>query len=266
MGLFRPYERKDETEDGATTATPAKRRQSMVIAPPASATKTAPTKTASAKPASGPASAPSAPSAKSTKGRTAPKATSGSTREPSNAELDALRPDATELEAPRPRGPQPKTGPTPTRRQAEAARKERLNPSLSPKESRQLAAANQREARTKAMSTAESTPQKQLLRDYIDRRFNLGEFLLPACLVILALTFLNSAFPGITWVTTAAMYLFIMTVLADCFFMWRGYKKLLAERHPNAATKGLLFYGVNRVIQIRRLRMPRPRVKRGEAI
>lgn len=265
MGLFRPYERKDETDDGAKAEEVAKpvtrRRQSMVIAPPA-----APARTTSTKPAKSatPSATPSPKAKSSSKANST--STAEPTSEPTNAELDALRPNPSDLEALRPRGPQAKTGPTPTRKQAEAARKERLNPSLSPKESRQLASANQREARAKAMSNADAAPEKALLRDYIDRRFNLGEFLLPACLVILALTFLNSAFPGITWITTAVMYLFIMTVLADCFLMWRGYKKLLAERHPNAPTKGLLFYGINRTIQIRRLRMPRPRVKRGEAI
>jgi hypothetical protein len=47
--------------------------------------------------------------------------------------------------------------------------------------------------------------------------------------------------------------------------MWRGYKRVLAERLPNSSTKGLLMYGVNRCIQIRRFRMPPPRIKRGEA-
>lgn len=265
MGLFRPYERKDSADDKteksvsdqrkgspevpAAPGPKTARRQSMVIG--STATTTRPAKPTPAK-------------ASATATTKTPR--SGAKAEPTNAELDALKPSTDELEALRPRGPQPKAGPTPTRRQAEAARKERLNPSLSPKESRRLAAANQRETRAKAMSNAEAAPEKQLLRDYIDRRFNLGEFLLPACLVILALTFLNSAFPGITWITTGVMYVFILTVLADSFFMWRGFRRLLAERFPNATTKGLAFYAFNRTIQIRRLRIPRPRVKRGEKI
>jgi hypothetical protein len=34
---------------------------------------------------------------------------------------------------------------------------------------------------------------------------------------------------------------------------------------PGTPTKGLLMYGMNRCIQIRRFRMPTPRIKRGEA-
>ena len=48
--------------------------------------------------------------------------------------------------------------------------------------------------------------------------------------------------------------------------MWRGFKKVLAERLPKAPPKGLLMYGMNRMIQIRRFRMPPPRIKRGESV
>ena len=60
------------------------------------------------------------------------------------------------------------------------------------------------------------------------------------------------------------MYAFILLVLLDCFLMWRGFKKVLAERLPKASPEGLLMYGMNRSIQIRRFRMPAARIKRGE--
>ena len=47
--------------------------------------------------------------------------------------------------------------------------------------------------------------------------------------------------------------------------MWRGFKRVLAERLPGASPKGLLMYGMTRSTQIRRFRMPPPRIKRGEA-
>ena len=60
------------------------------------------------------------------------------------------------------------------------------------------------------------------------------------------------------------MYVFILLVLFDCYRMWRGFKRVLAERIPGAPTRGLMMYGVNRAIQIRRFRMPAPRRKRGD--
>ncbi len=70
--------------------------------------------------------------------------------------------------------------------------------------------------------------------------------------------------PRITVISTVLMYLFILAVLLDGFLIWRGFKRLLATRAPQAPTRGLLMYAINRSIQIRRFRLPRPRVKRGD--
>ncbi len=116
------------------------------------------------------------------------------------------------------------------------------------------------------MNVRDNTPEKALLRDYIDSRFSVGELLLPSLVVILAMSFVGARWPGVTLLSTGLMYIFILLVLFDALIlMWRGYKKLLATRLPHASTKGLLMYGMNRCIQIRRFRMPPPRIKRGEA-
>jgi hypothetical protein len=117
----------------------------------------------------------------------------------------------------------------------------------------------------KAISAREAAPEKVLMRDYIDARFNLGEFLLPAVVVILAVTVLGSYWPSVTVISTLAMYMFIIGVFVDGYLMWRGFKKVLAARLPKASPKGLLLYGMTRSTQIRRFRSPSPRIKRGEA-
>jgi Protein of unknown function (DUF3043) len=158
-----------------------------------------------------------------------------------------------------------KDRPTPTRRQAEAARRQRVTRNLSKREARAEASRQSRTDRLKAMNARESVPEKTLLRDYVDSRFNLGEFLLPSLVVILALTFLSQTMPRVAVFSTGLMYLFLLAVIADSAFLWRGFKKVLATRLPKASTRGLLMYGVNRAIQIRRFRMPPPRIKRGES-
>jgi hypothetical protein len=163
-------------------------------------------------------------------------------------------------------GPAKKGHPTPSRREAEAARRQRVNRTLSKKEARLESSRQNRAQRMKSMSVRDGTPEKSLLRDYIDARFSIGELLLPSLVVILGASFLGAKFPGVTLITTAAMYIFILLVLFDALIiMWGGFKKVLAVRQPNASTKGLLMYGMNRCIQIRRFRMPPPRIKRGEA-
>ena len=157
-----------------------------------------------------------------------------------------------------------KDRPTPTRKEAEAARRQRVARNLSKKEARLEAGRHARAERMRAINARDATPEKALLRDYIDSRFNLGEFLLPSLVVILALTFLGQSLPRVAVISTIGMYLFILAVIADSAIMWRGFKKVLATRLPKASPRGLLMYGMNRGIQIRRFRMPPPRVKRGE--
>jgi Protein of unknown function (DUF3043) len=83
--------------------------------------------------------------------------------------------------------------------------------------------------------------------------------------VILAVTVLGQYVPLIAQLATAVMYMFILAVLLDGFIMWRGFKRVLAARLPKASPKGLLMYGMTRGTQIRRFRMPAPRLKRGQA-
>jgi hypothetical protein len=157
-----------------------------------------------------------------------------------------------------------KDRPTPTRKEAEAARRQRMTTTLSKKEARQTASRQSRAARMKAVSAREAAPEKVLTRDYVDARFNLGEFLLPSVVVILAVTILGSYWPAVTLIATLAMYLFILGVFVDGYLMWRGFKRVLAARLPKASSKGLLLYGMTRSTQIRRFRSPAPRIKRGE--
>ena len=157
-----------------------------------------------------------------------------------------------------------KDRPTPTRKEAEAARRQRMNTTLSKKQSRAAASRQSRSERLKTISAREAVPEKVLMRDYIDARFNLGEFLLPSVVVILAVTLLGSYWPVVTLIATMAMYLFIIGVFVDGYLMWRGFKKVLAKRLPKASPKGLLMYGMTRSTQIRRFRSPAPRIKRGE--
>jgi Protein of unknown function (DUF3043) len=158
-----------------------------------------------------------------------------------------------------------KDRPTPTRKEAEAARRQRMMTTLNKKEARAASSRQSRAERMKAISAREAAPEKVLMRDYIDARFNLGEFLLPCVVVILAVTILGSYWQSVTLIATLAMYLFIFGVFVDGYLMWRGFKKVLAARLPKASPKGLLMYGMTRSTQIRRFRSPPARIKRGEA-
>ena len=83
--------------------------------------------------------------------------------------------------------------------------------------------------------------------------------------LLLAVTIIGSYWPQVTIIITMVMYAFILGVFVDGALMWRGFKRLLVERLPGTPPKGLMLYGMTRSTQIRRFRMPPPRVKRGDA-
>lgn len=160
-------------------------------------------------------------------------------------------------------GPQKKSAPTPTRKAAEAARRERLNPTLSPKEAKARERATQTASRERAFQTMEHSPQRALMRDVIDSRFNVGEFAMPILLVVMAATFLPNAQEWIGW----ALYFtwgFFALIFVDMWVAWRKFRQLATQR--GLPTKGMLFYGFNRTLSFRRWRQPAPRLKRGEQI
>ncbi len=183
-----------------------------------------------------------------------------------NKDKEAAQPPASEAEAVS-TAPRAKSVPTPKRRDAEAARRERLNPQLSPKEarrkSRQLASADRR----KQMEAIDNTPGKVLMRNWVDSRFNLAEWSMPILMTMLVFVLVVS--PVVTALVEPATYAtwaFMILIAVDITRMWRGFKKLAAQRIPKEPLKGLLYYGFNRSLSLRRLRVPRPVVKRGDAI
>jgi hypothetical protein len=166
-----------------------------------------------------------------------------------------------------------KNRPTPKRREQEAARKRPLVVT-DRKAARQADRLKRREAQLKmreAMATGDDThlpardkgPVRRFIRDSVDARWNLGEFMLPVMLVVLALSFVRTA-----WALTIVLvmvYGLMLLAAVDAFLMWRRLKKKLVATFGDAGqARGLAMYAVMRAFQMRRSRMPRPQVKRGE--
>lgn len=161
--------------------------------------------------------------------------------------------------------PRKKTTATPKRRDAEAARRARLKPSLSPKEARKITRQAEMEQRQKSYTAADAAPERQLMRDVVDSRFNLGEIAMPVLIGLLAATL----FPGFVQLLDIFLYIswaYILGMGIDSVFMWRRYKALAAERLPGVSIKRMFFYGFNRQLSFRRWRQPAARVKRGDKI
>ena len=165
---------------------------------------------------------------------------------------------------------------TPSRKDAEATRKKQMKTAVSRKEQskkqreqRDVARGRTREAMRsggddKYLPLREQGPVRRFCRDYIDHRFNLAEILLPILIVILLFSFINRP-----WASIAVLVLWMGTILGtivDEIFLVRGLRKELARRFEPGDTRGALPYAVLRTTQLRRFRMPKPQVKRGEKL
>ena len=176
---------------------------------------------------------------------------------------------------------QPTSGkgrPTPKRKDAQA---QNLRP-LVPKDrdaSRKAAKARIRErenAEYDAMQSgdinhmpkSERLPWRIYIRDYVDARFNLGEFFIPVAFIILIGSMVVTyKWPALALPLMLIMYVYLFAVIIDVAVMWHKLKKKLIEKFgEQSVAKGMRSgsYAWSRAIQIRRWRLPKPRYpKRG---
>lgn len=168
---------------------------------------------------------------------------------------------------------------TPSRKQAEAARRQQMKVPVSRKDQAQrqrTAREAQRSKQREALRTGEEKylpprdqgPVRRFARDYVDRRWNVGEFVIVFLLAVLVLGFVASA-TGQSWAAygTTLIYPFIIVgVLVDEFRMVRGLRRELRARFDPSETSGTTSYAVFRTMQLRRTRLPKAQLKHGEPL
>ncbi|MFJ2861627.1 DUF3043 domain-containing protein [Kitasatospora sp. NPDC087314] len=172
------------------------------------------------------------------------------------------------------RHPQAKKGrPTPKRSEAEANRRNRVTVPKDRKEAARQARERMRSEREKQrtallegderhLPARDKGPVRKFARDYMDSRWSLAEFFLPAAVVILVLSIIKV--PAIQLLSTLLFLLFFVLVILDFVRLGFGLRKQLAERFAGQNTRGTVAYGLMRILQMRRLRLPKPQVRRGE--
>jgi len=113
-----------------------------------------------------------------------------------------------------------------------------------------------------ALAPRDRGPARALARDYIDSRRRPSEYYMYV-LVLLLIALLSRNKVLATYVSPLVLVL-VVVVAIDGFFIRRALQRLVAERMPGESTKGLTVYALMRALQIRRFRMPAPRVKPGD--
>jgi hypothetical protein len=106
-------------------------------------------------------------------------------------------------------------------------------------------------------------PQRKWSRDYVDARWNFGEFLIPVMFAVIIATFLPSL--EAQFIAISVLWgFFLLTVLDSIWVGNRVRKGLGAKYGVDNVENGVRWYSAMRALQMRGLRLPKPQVKRGE--
>lgn len=175
-----------------------------------------------------------------------------------------------------------KSSPTRTRKEAEAANLRPLVPN-----DRKLAKKLERQKRDEAyarervaletgderyLPARDKGPIRRYVRDWLDARWSISEFLLPAMILflggVLILTFVRISDQVASIVMVGLMVLFyalLVVSIIEGVIVWLRMKKRLKKIYPNTPIpKGTWFYMYTRMVMARRWRSPKPQVERGQ--
>jgi hypothetical protein len=181
--------------------------------------------------------------------------------------------ESPETEIPQ-KGPGSKGRPTPTRKEAEAAARQRAKAPMDKKAAQKVLRERRVESNAKVrqgMRTGEERylpqrdkgPVKRFIRDFVDARLSIAEFLLPVLIIIMVMQY--SGNDRMIQVGSTLMLTTILVVAIDTGWLLFRIKKSLRAKFPDESLKGTTFYTVMRVLQLRWMRMPKPQVKIGGA-
>jgi uncharacterized protein (DUF58 family) len=103
---------------------------------------------------------------------------------------------------------------------------------------------------------------KRFLRDYVDSHFSFIEMMLPLMLLVLVLGYTGST--AVTTYANLAMLSVFVLIIVDVVRLRFRIRRELAARFPDASTHGTTYYAVGRSLQMRFMRLPKPKVKIGQ--
>jgi hypothetical protein len=166
--------------------------------------------------------------------------------------------------------------PTPKRSEAERGRRQPITgsrPAAAPRTPQDKAKArSERTRKYAAMKRGESWalnprdrgPARALARDYVDSKRRVSEYYMYILVIMVVAVFSRNK--AIQTYLSPMILILVFIILIDAQLIRRALRKLMAERLPGESTKGLTIYAVFRALQIRRFRMPAPRVHPGDEI
>jgi len=166
--------------------------------------------------------------------------------------------------------------PTPKRSVAEAKRRQPITGSRAPAAPRtpedKVKARANRATKYDAMKRGEAWalnprdrgPTRALARDFVDSKRRISEYYMYVLVVLLAAVFLRNG--KAEEIISPLVLVLVVVILIDAFLIRRSLTRLIAERLPGETARGLTLYAVMRALQIRRFRVPAPRVQPGQKL
>lgn len=162
--------------------------------------------------------------------------------------------------------------PTPTRAEQEAARKRPLVADT--KEARARARAELNEKREKArvgmaagddryLTARDKGPQRRFVRDWVDSKWSLSEWIMPLMLLVIVIGFLPSSGFLVTYSFFALWGVILLVIIEMVITSARVKGAARRKFGADRTERGLGWYAAMRQVQMRFLRLPKPQVKRG---
>jgi hypothetical protein len=115
-----------------------------------------------------------------------------------------------------------------------------------------------------ALPRKDQGPVKALARDVVDSRRGISEYYLYAIAGLIVLLFLPGLRGSIFVNLIILVVLFV--IVGEGWYVSRRVTRLARQRFPGESTKGVGMYTALRGTQIRKMRVPAPRVSRGDEI
>ncbi|MBV8542050.1 MAG: DUF3043 domain-containing protein [Pseudonocardiales bacterium] len=109
-------------------------------------------------------------------------------------------------------------------------------------------------------------PVKAYVRDLVDSRRHLAGAFMPLALLVIVVVLVPS--PFVQQYASLVSVVMLLAIIVEGVLLGRTVKHRVRERFPNASESGtsLGFYAMTRATQLRRLRVPKPRIGRGDPI
>ena len=164
--------------------------------------------------------------------------------------------------------------PTPKRSEAERRRRQPYTAPRDRKEAARVSRDRQRTDRSRRMDAMrrgeewafpprDRGPVRALARDYVDSKRRVSEYYMYGLLVLLVLLFVPSLV--VKSIVPLLVLSAVVVMAIEGVFIGRRVKALAAQRLPGESTRGLALYAAMRALQIRKLRVPKPRVNPGDS-